>query len=264
MRALGLSGAVRGRRKKTRTTVAALSPRPADLVGRRFSAAAPDRLWVADLTYVGTWTGFVYAAFVIDVFSRRIVGWRCADHLRTDLALDALEMAIWTRGREQDSGELAGLVHHSDPLNLSSTCRSATPNASPTPARSPRSDPAATVTTTPWPRPRSGCSRPRSLPAVGRGGPWSRSRPRWPNGSTGTTTDGCTRPAGTSHRSSTSSTTTGAGPPARPRHETAETDGGGCAAADPSGCSAAQVTGPPLRPQGPLRGRCRDGPAARP
>ena len=114
MRALGLSGAVRGRRTKTRTTVAALSPRPADLVERRFSAVAPDRLWVADLTYVGTWTGFVYAAFVIDVFSRRILGWRCAGHLRTDLALDALEMAIWTRGREQDSGGLAGLVHHSD------------------------------------------------------------------------------------------------------------------------------------------------------
>ena len=121
MRALGLSGAVRGRRHKPRTTVAALSPRPEDLVGRQFSAAAPNRLWVADLTYVGTWTGFVYAAFVIDVFSRRIVGWRCADHLRTDLALDALEMAIWTRQREQDrdptgeqDGELAGLVHHSD------------------------------------------------------------------------------------------------------------------------------------------------------
>jgi putative transposase len=96
--------------------VAALSPRPGDLVGRRFSATAPDRLWVADLTYVGTWTGFVYAAFVIDVFSRRILGWRCADHLCTDLALDALEMAIWTRGREPDRERagLAGLVHHSD------------------------------------------------------------------------------------------------------------------------------------------------------
>lgn len=113
MRELGLSGAVRGRRKARRTTVPQLSERPADLVRRDFTAAAPNRLWVADLTYVGTWTGFVYAAFVIDVYSRRILGWRCANHLRTDLALDALEMAIWTRQREQD-GELGGLVHHSD------------------------------------------------------------------------------------------------------------------------------------------------------
>jgi putative transposase len=117
MRELGLAGAVRGRRKTRRTTVPQLSERPADLVGRNFTAAAPNRLWVADLTYVGTWTGFVYAAFVIDVYSRRILGWRCAGHLRTDLALDALEMAIWTRQREQDGGQdggLAGLVHHSD------------------------------------------------------------------------------------------------------------------------------------------------------
>src|SRR5512144_373745 len=113
MRELGLAGAVRGRRKARRTTVPQLSERPADLVGRNFTAAAPNRLWVADLTYVHTWTGFVYAAFVIDVYSRRILGWRAANHLRTDLALDALEMAIWTRQREQDGG-LAGLVHHSD------------------------------------------------------------------------------------------------------------------------------------------------------
>jgi putative transposase len=120
MRELGLSGAVRGRPKTRCTTTPRLGERPADLVGRDFTAAGPDRLWVADLTYVHTWTGFVYAAFVIDVFSRRILGWRCADHLRTDLALDALEMAIWTRQREQRAGQggeqggLGGLVHHSD------------------------------------------------------------------------------------------------------------------------------------------------------
>jgi putative transposase len=113
MRELGLSGAVRGRPKTRRTTVPQLTARPADLVGRQFTAPAPNRLWVADLTYVHTWTGFVYAAFVIDVYSRRILGWRCANHLRTDLALDALEMAIWTRQREH-GGELGGLVHHSD------------------------------------------------------------------------------------------------------------------------------------------------------
>ena len=108
MRALGLAGATRSRR--TRTTLAApVAERPADLVNRTFSAPAPDRLWVSDLTYVWTVRGFCYAAFVIDAFSRMIVGWRVAASLRTDLALDALEMAVWARG-----GDLSGLVHHSD------------------------------------------------------------------------------------------------------------------------------------------------------
>jgi putative transposase len=79
-------------------------------VERRFRAVAPNRLWVADLTYVRTWSGFCYVAFIIDAYSRRIVGWRVSTSLRTDLALDALEMAIWAR-RDQD---LDGLVHHSD------------------------------------------------------------------------------------------------------------------------------------------------------
>lgn len=109
MRRLGLSGAVRGDHKRRTTIAEPAGPRPADLVERDFTASAPDRLWVADLTYVPTWSGFVYAAFVIDACSRMIVGWRLAGHLRTDLALDALEMAIWRRG-----GRLDGLVHHSD------------------------------------------------------------------------------------------------------------------------------------------------------
>ena len=95
---LELSGVVRG--KKRRTTIPdELSPRPADLVERNFTAAAPNALWVADLTYVSTWSGFVYVAFVIDVFSRYIVGWRVSHSLHADLALDALEMAIWRRQR---------------------------------------------------------------------------------------------------------------------------------------------------------------------
>jgi len=111
MRGLSLVGAVRGKTKTKRTTIPAeLSPRPADLVERVFAAAAPNRLWVADITYVSTWTGFVYTAFVIDAFSRAIVGWRVSSSLRADLALDALEMAIWSRR----SADLAGLVHHSD------------------------------------------------------------------------------------------------------------------------------------------------------
>ena len=106
---LELSGVVRG--KKTRTTIPAeLSPRPADLVERNFTAPAPNRLWVADLTYVSTRCGFGYVAFVIDVFSRFIVGWRVSNSLHAELALDALEMAIWRRQRQ----DLSGLIHHSD------------------------------------------------------------------------------------------------------------------------------------------------------
>jgi putative transposase len=107
MRDLGLRGVVRGRRSTT-TIPDALAARPRDLVERDFRAMRPNRLWVADLTYVATWRGFAYVAFVIDVFSRRIVGWRATSSLRSDLALDALEQALYDR--ETD----AGLVHHSD------------------------------------------------------------------------------------------------------------------------------------------------------
>jgi len=109
MRGLGLAGAVRGKVKRT-TVPSELSPRPADLVERVFAAPAPNRLWLADITYVSTWSGFCYTAFVIDAFSRRIVGWRVSSSLRAELALDALEMAIWSRR----SADLEGLVHHSD------------------------------------------------------------------------------------------------------------------------------------------------------
>jgi putative transposase len=105
---LGLRGAVRGKTHRT-TTPDAAAPRPADLVDRDFAAQRPNRLWVADLTYVATWSGFVYVAFVIDAFSRFIVGWQTSRSLRTDLPLDALEMAIWHR-----QAQLEGLVHHSD------------------------------------------------------------------------------------------------------------------------------------------------------
>ena len=112
MRALGLKGAVAGDHKKPRTTIPAPDHRPEDALNRDFSAPAPDTRWVADITYVPTWAGFVYVAFVLDLFSRRIVGWRVSASLRTDLALDALEQAIWTRQRE--GRDLTGLVHHSD------------------------------------------------------------------------------------------------------------------------------------------------------
>jgi putative transposase len=109
MATLNLFGVVRGKTKRT-TIPADTDVRPADLVDRVFKAVAPNLLWVADLTYVSTWAGTIYVSFVIDVFSRRIVGWRVSSSLRADLALDALEMAIWTRGSKM----LKGLVHHSD------------------------------------------------------------------------------------------------------------------------------------------------------
>jgi putative transposase len=109
MRTLGIRGVVRGKPRRT-TTPAPAAERPADLVQRDFTAPAPNRLWVADLTYVATWAGFAYVAFIIDAFSRMIVGWRVATTLRAGLALDALEMAVWVR---QDT-RLDHLVHHSD------------------------------------------------------------------------------------------------------------------------------------------------------
>jgi putative transposase len=110
MRDLGLRGVVRGRRCKT-TIPDAVLDRPADRVNRDFKVNRPNALWVSDLTYVATWRGFVYVAFVIDAFARRIVGWRVSSSLRTDLALDALEQALYDRlPTRQDNA----LIHHSD------------------------------------------------------------------------------------------------------------------------------------------------------
>jgi len=106
---MGLEGTVRGRRCRT-TVPSDAAERPLDLVDRDFTAERPNQLWVLDLTYVAAWQGFVYVAFVIDAFSRRIVGWRVSRSLRSDLALDALEQAIW----ERQNTSTDGLIHHSD------------------------------------------------------------------------------------------------------------------------------------------------------
>ena len=108
MRGLGLRGAVRGRAFKVTTVADESTLRPQDLVRREFMATKPNQLWVADFTYVATWLGFVYVAFIIDVFSRAIVGWRASKSMRTDLVLDALEQALHARPLTGD------LVHHSD------------------------------------------------------------------------------------------------------------------------------------------------------
>ena len=108
MRTLGITGAVRGKTRRTTVADPAMA-RPPDLVNRRFAASRPNQLWVSDFTYVASWSGTAYVAFVIDVFSRLIVGWRAATSMRTELVLDALEMAVWRRASVLD-----GLICHSD------------------------------------------------------------------------------------------------------------------------------------------------------
>ena len=110
MREMGLAGAVRGRAWTTTTQSQSDTERPSDLVDRNFTAVRPNQLWVSDFTYVATWRGFVYVAFVIDVFARRIVGWRVSSSLATDFVLDALEQAIYDRCGDT----IDGLIHHSD------------------------------------------------------------------------------------------------------------------------------------------------------
>jgi putative transposase len=204
MKDLGLRGISRA--KGPRTTVPGTGPDTRkDLVKRAFTADRPDQLWVADITYVRTFSGWVYAAFVPDVYSRRVVGWQLSTSLRTDLALDALNMGLWTRAH--DGHDTAALVHHSDRgvqtgLNLSS--RSAIPNVSPRPAPSrPLGARATACTTTRWPRRSTHCSKPNwsATADLGKASTTSRSRP--PSTSTGSTSVGSTGRSGSSHQSST-------------------------------------------------------------
>ena len=150
MRELGLRGVRRGQPTIT-TRPDQHAGRAPDLVDRDFTAARPNQLWVVDLTYVPTWSGTVFTAFVSDVYSRRIVGWRCAARMPTELPLDALEMALWTRehaGHTTD-GRLDGLIHHSD---AGSTRPFATATGWSRPVRWPRSARSATRMTTRWPK----------------------------------------------------------------------------------------------------------------
>jgi len=148
MRAAGLRGIAREKARRTTFGDGAETERPEDLVKRKFTATGPNQLWVADLTYVRTHAGWTYVGFVLDVFSRMVVGWQVSTSLRTDLALDALDMGLWARGRAGQ--DVTGLIHHSD--RACSTEQFATPSGSPKPRLSPRSVPRATATTTPWPR----------------------------------------------------------------------------------------------------------------
>jgi len=153
MRGAGLRGVIRG--KSVRTTVPdAKVPCPLDRVNRQFRAERPNQLWVSDFTYVSTWQGFVYVAFVIDVFARSIVGWRVSSSMKTDFVLDALEQALYARRRQRD-GEL---VHHSDRGSQYVSIRYS--ERLPKPASSPRWAASATAMTTRWPRRSTGCTRP--------------------------------------------------------------------------------------------------------
>lgn len=107
MRKVALQGCIRGRRKRITRRDKHATPAP-DLVKRDFAATAPNRLWTADITYIHTWDGFLYLAFILDVYSRHVVGWSMATHLRTELVVDALEMALWRRNPD------VGLIHHTD------------------------------------------------------------------------------------------------------------------------------------------------------
>ncbi len=194
MRQLGLQGVVRGRKFKTTTIPQAAGIRPPDLVTRRFTATRPNQLWVADLTYVATWRGFVYVAFVIDVFARRIVGWRASTSLRSDLALDALEQALYDR----PIAESERLVHHSD--RGGSTCQSATPSGWPKRASSRRLGTPGIHTTTRWPNPSSGCTRRKRSTVVGPGKGSRTSSSRRSSGSRGITRAACSSRSGTCPR----------------------------------------------------------------
>jgi putative transposase len=152
MRELGIQGARRGKRIRTTRPDPSAARHP-DLVERQFVAQRPNQLWVTDLTVVATWAGAVYVCFITDAFSRMIVGWRVATHMRTDMVLDALEMARWKRDTQ-----LEGLVCHSDAGRSSPRC--ATANGSTSSARCPPSARLATRTTTPWPRRSTRSTRP--------------------------------------------------------------------------------------------------------
>ena len=182
MKEIGLQGAVRGRAFKTTTIPGEEASRPLDMVDRDFQVSRPNELWVSDLTYVATWRGFVYVAFVNDAYARRIAGWRVSTSLLSDFALYALEQAISERGDDQD-GRLCTIAIVGFNISVFGT-RSAWPTKESTP----RSAVSATRARMPWPNPLLACSRRKSSGGWGRGGTWRMSSSRPSSGSGGSTT----------------------------------------------------------------------------
>ena len=199
MRAAGLEGVRRGKKRRTTLADEAASERARDLLQRDFTATGPKQKWVADLTYLRTWNGFVSLAFILDCYSRIIVGWQLATHMRTELVMDALEMAT---GLRQPAG---GLIAHSDRgsqyTSLTYTDRLDELGAAL------RSAPAATPTTTRWPRLGSRPSRPSSSTAVASPAT-STPNTRSSTGSGSTTVRDSTKNSTTDPRSSTRKSTT--------------------------------------------------------
>jgi putative transposase len=187
MRQQGLRGIRRGKQVVT-TRPDPQAGRAPDLVDRDFTAGAPNQLWVVDFTYVPTWSGMAFTAFVTDVFSRRIVGWRTASRMPTELPLDALEMALWVR--ECAGATVDGLIHHSDAGASTPCC--ATPTGLPTSGRWPPSAASVTPSTTRWPKAWSGSTRTSASRSTARSAPSTSSNWRPCPGSTGSTTTGCT------------------------------------------------------------------------
>ena len=218
MRELDIRGV--SRRRKVFTTIADPdATRAPDLVDRNFCADRPDALWVTDLTYVPTRSGMAYVCFIVDAFSRRIVGWRVASHMRTDMVLEALEMARRSRG----STRLVGLVTHSDAGSQpGSSPRCASPSASTRSALVPRSEPSPTPTTTPWQKQRTGSTRPSAstdpTPPAGMTSTSSNWKPS--PGCTGSTPTASTATAATSRPQSSRQPTTLPNRPPQPGMET--------------------------------------------
>ena len=148
-----------------RTTISdKAAPCPLDRVNRQFKAPRPNVLWVSDFTYVATWAGFVYVAFVIDAYARRIVGWRVSRSAHAGFVLDALEQALHDRSPYPAAGSSITAT------GACNTCRSNTPSASPKPALNPPWAASATATTMPWLKRSTASTRPRSSTGAGRGG----------------------------------------------------------------------------------------------
>ena len=199
MQAMGLQGVIRG--KPVRTTISdKAAPCPLDHVNRQFQAPRPNALWVSDFTYVATWAGFVYVAFVIDTYARRIVGWRASRTAHTSFVLDALEQAL----HERRPIHRAGLVHHSDRgsqyVSIKYTERLAEAGIEPSVG--------SVGDSYDWPRPSTASTRPRSSIAVGHGGHSRPSSSPRSNGSTGSTTAGYWSPSETSRQQRPKTATT--------------------------------------------------------
>jgi transposase InsO family protein len=197
MREMGLRGVVRGKKVIT-TNPDVAQPCPDDKVNRKFKAQRPDQLWVSDFTYVSTWSGMVYVAFVIDVFARRIVGWRVSTSMSTQFVLDALNQAIWQRKPHGENG----LIHHSDRgsqyLSIKYTERLAAVEIDASVGTVGDSYDNARCTA-PSQRRLSACSRQRSSTTSARGNQCARSSGKPLGGSTGSTTAACSNPSDTSH-----------------------------------------------------------------